>query len=192
MVFHGTVLPQIDRCDFDSVLYPIVADTTPIGINIQNCNLSNDRWLANPTWWAGSYGLICINGGNQHRIINNYGRSGNHGIVIVATDCLIEGNNFPSIGLVGSGLHRGLLGVLTSSKINDNYFASWAAGTQGIYIEGSDNTINGNTIRGFTYSALELAAGSAHNVIIGNNGKTTAGLSDGSGHSNIIEHNYWN
>ncbi|MFA4886174.1 MAG: right-handed parallel beta-helix repeat-containing protein, partial [Desulfotomaculaceae bacterium] len=147
-----------------------------------------------PLWPVGTT-MVFIVGGYGHTIVGNmFRRCGGNGVTIWggASDCVISDNILPEFGKSASGLNRGIVFEGSGSVIsNNNLDAANAANSQGIYISGSDNTITGNSIKRIANSAFELASGSAHNVVVGNNGKTTSGLLDSSGQTNEIAHNYW-
>lgn len=191
--FHGTSRPTIIGCETDAVLNPIASDSNAYIIQIDNCLIDVYRWKGDPEWTTSGF-AICINGGWQHCITNNkIIRSGSSAIWIAdAFDCVVSNNLIPDFGKSGTFLNRALMFHGDSSVISGNQMdAQGATGTQGIYLEGNGNTVIGNVLKGMEYPALWIHTGSAHNVVVGNCGTSTGGLTDNSGQTNEVAHNYW-
>lgn len=192
-IFHGTARPEILEGQLDSVLNPITSDTSAYLINIDNTLIDNYRYIGSPQWPI-NVNAIHLAGGYGHTVRARVMRCGCNGIVVDgnAYGCIISNNLLGEIQKGANGVGRGILITGSNNIINNNTINGLSvAGSQGICINGSNNTVIGNIIDNIVNSALELQSGSAHNTIVGNNGKTTSGLLDSSGQINEIAHNYW-
>ena len=193
VVFHGTSRPEVYDCQFDAVLWPIYADSNAYQCHIERCLFDNYRWRGSPLWPTNTQ-VVAIDGGTGHQIHNNNAyRCGAGGFFITASDSSICNNQVSELDKSATLVGRGIMYTGSGSTIVGNRIdgLSSPSGSQGIYIQGNDNSVCSNVIRNVQYGAIEIASGSTHNTIVGNNGKTTGGLVDNSGSANIIEHNYW-
>lgn len=160
---------SIDDCEDGSLNQVISEFSYNKGIYLNNCISVSLKSID-----------ICSN--------TNHGTEINNSVNIMLTECNVSNNNGDGIFINGSSSDVGIINCVFKNNINNgtnigsdangvtisNCFLRYN-GVNGIEISGHDNIISGNIIQSNVVDGIKILAGSADNIINGNNLKFNGG-----------------